>query len=311
MVREDETAFYHKVTAIAEAKYWERALSKVSKNDKRDRFKNDNPSFQIVNYLTGTGVDWGVLTNGREWRLYYRQGSSKAKESYQIDLVEILESEKDEPEQLEKFKYFWLFFRRDAFVKDAYGKTFLDRVREESTTYATEVEAELKKLVFERVFPDLAGGFVAAAYRRGETPGPRAVYEATLSFLYKILFLLYAEGKNLLPSQLEAYREYSLIGMTQEIATRIDRAATFSQAATGWYDKLLSLFHIVDRGDAVLQVPRYNGGLFHLASATNGGTESNENEFLQQTLQPILKTRVAQFEAKMAEIEAVRSQIAK
>lgn len=166
--------------------------------------------------------------------------------------MELLESEKYEPEQLEQFKYFWLFFRRDAFVKDAYGKTFLDRVREGSTTYVTEVEAELKKLVFERVFPDLAGGFVAAAHRRGETPGPRAVYEATLSFLYKILFLLYAEGKNLLPSQLEAYREYSLIGMTQEIATRIDRAATFSQAATGWYDKLLSLFHIVDRGDAAV-----------------------------------------------------------
>lgn len=40
-----------------------------------------------------TGVDWGILTNGREWRLYYRQASSTATEFYPIDLVELLESE--------------------------------------------------------------------------------------------------------------------------------------------------------------------------------------------------------------------------
>ena len=61
----NETAFYGRVLVIAEAKYWERPLSKVSANDKRDIFKNENPSFQISSYLTGTGVDWGILTNGR------------------------------------------------------------------------------------------------------------------------------------------------------------------------------------------------------------------------------------------------------
>jgi len=279
----DEAAFYHKVSAIAEAKYWERSLSKVSKNDKRDILKNENPSFQIVNYLTGTGVDWGILTNGREWRLYYRHASSRAKESYQIDLVDILESDKTEEQKRDAFKYFWLFFRRDAFVKDAYGNTFLDRVREGSNTYATQVESELKKRVFDRVFPDLAGGFVTSVVRGGNTPDPQFIYEATLSFLYKILFLLYAEGKNLLPSQFEAYREYGLIGMTQAIAERLDRGSTFSQTATGWYNKLLDLFQIVDRGDAALQVPRYNGGLFHFQLTDDRHRDDYpENYFLQQ-----------------------------
>ncbi|MFM9158854.1 MAG: restriction endonuclease, partial [Dolichospermum sp.] len=76
----NETAFYNQVLAIAEAKYWERQLSKVSANDQRDIFKNENPSFQISSYLTGTNVDWGILTNGREWRLYYRLASSTATE---------------------------------------------------------------------------------------------------------------------------------------------------------------------------------------------------------------------------------------
>ena len=207
--------------------------------------------------MTGTGVDWGILTNGREWRLYYRQASSTATEFYPIDLGELLETE-----DLEKFKYFWLFFRRAAFEKDSYNKNFLERVREGSTTYATQVGNELKTLVFEQIFPDLAGGFVADAMRRGKTGEPKQVYAATLSFLYKLLFLLYAEARNLLPIT-TAYRDYSLIKITQEIAESIDKQRTLSQTSTKIYKSLLGLFEIVDRGDPALEVPRYNGGLFH------------------------------------------------
>jgi len=253
----NETAFYGRVLVIAEAKYWERPLSKVSANDKRDIFKNENPSFQISSYLTGTNVDWGILTNGREWRLYYRQASSTATEFYPIDLVELLETE-----DLERFKYFWLFFRSAAFIKDSYNKNFLERVRDGSTTYATQVGNELKTLVFEQIFPDLAGGFVADAIRRGKTGEPKQVYAATLSFLYKLLFLLYAEARNLLPIT-TAYRDYSLIKITQEIAESIDKQRTLSQTSTKIYKSLLGLFEIVDRGDSALEVPRYNGGLFH------------------------------------------------
>ncbi len=256
-LQEDETAFYRRVIAIAEAKYWSRPLSKVSANDNRDIYKNENPSFQIASYLKGTGVDWGILTNGREWRLYYRPASSTATEFYQVDVVELLEAG-----DLEQFKYFWLFFRQAAFVKDTQGRNFLERVRFGSTTYATRVGDELKTLVFDQVFPQLAGGFVADATLRGEPVTPEQVYEATLSLLYKLLFLLYAEARNLLPIDGD-YRDYSLIKVTQEIAAGIERQNQWSQTSTAIYDKLLSLFQIIDRGDAGLGVPRYNGGLFH------------------------------------------------
>lgn len=61
----DETAFYGRLLAIAKAKYWERLLTQLQADATRGDFDNRNPSFQIVNYLIGTGVDWGVLTNGR------------------------------------------------------------------------------------------------------------------------------------------------------------------------------------------------------------------------------------------------------
>ncbi len=297
-LQENETAFYNRVVAIAEAKYWERPLSKVSANDKRDIYKNENPSFQIASYLTGTGVDWGILTNGKEWRLYYRQASSTATEFYPVDLVELLENQ-----DLEKFKYFWLFFRKEALVKDTQGRNFLERVREGSTTYATRVGNELKALVFDRVFPNLAGGFVSDAHRRGETVTPAQVYEATLSFLYKLLFLLYAEARNLLPIEGD-YRDRSLIKLTQEVAQIIDKKKKLSQTSTGMYDKLLSLFQIVDHGDARLGVPRYNGGLFHFDFSEEANKiDYRSNHFLSQfkitdaILAPVLD-KLARFEGQ-------------
>jgi hypothetical protein len=297
-LQNDEPAFYARVKAIAEAKYWERPLSKVSANDQRDVYKNENPSFQISSYLIGTGVDWGILTNGREWRLYYRQASSTATEFYPVDLVDLLESG-----DLEQFKYFWLFFRQEALVKDPQGRNFLERVREGSTTYATRVGNELKALVFDRVFPGLAGGFVADATRRGETVTPEQVYEATLAFLYKLLFLLYAEARNLLPIDRD-YREYSLIKMTQEVAQGMVQQKKLSQTSTGLYDRLLSLFQIIDRGDPGLAVPRYNGGLFHFDfSQPSDRAEYRANHFLSRfkvsdaVLAPVLD-QLARFEGQ-------------
>jgi Eco57I restriction-modification methylase/TaqI-like C-terminal specificity domain len=297
-VQNDESAFYGRVRAIAEAKYWKRPLSKVSADDKRDIYKNTNPSFQISSYLTGTGVDWGILTNGCEWRLYYRQASSTATEFYQVDLVELLDAA-----DLEQFKYFWLFFRQAAFIKDPQGHNFLERVREGSTTYATRVGSELKALVFDRVFPGLAGGFVTDAVRRKVQVTADQVHEATLSFLYKLLFLLYAEARNLLPIDRD-YRDYSLIKMTQEVAKGVERQKSLSQTSTGMYDRLLSLFQIVDRGDAGLGVPRYNGGLFHFDfSAASDQEEYRANHFLfrfklsDAVLAPVLD-KLARFEGQ-------------
>ena len=35
-----------------------------------DPFTNKNPSYQIAFYLQHSGVAWGILTNGRLWRLF-------------------------------------------------------------------------------------------------------------------------------------------------------------------------------------------------------------------------------------------------
>jgi type I restriction-modification system DNA methylase subunit len=277
-LRGNEPAFYARALAVADAKYWERPLSELRRDDARDEFRNTNPSFQIVNYLTGTGVDWGILTNGRTWRLYYRQASSTAHEFYEVDLLEALSPPSVPParegEEYEAFKRFWLFFRREAFTPDAQGNTFLDRVRMGSDTYARVIGDRLKDLVFGEVFPLLAGGF--AAYRHTELgedatseTARQEIYQATLSLLYKLLFLLYAEARDLLPVVNAGYQQKSITRMARGVARRMDRQEPLGTTSTELYDRLLDLFRVIDRGDRGLALPRYNGGLFSARNRAN------------------------------------------
>jgi hypothetical protein len=56
--------------AVGDAKYWERPLDVPLKKGS-DAFTNKNPSFQIAFYMQHGGTEWGILTNGRVWRLYH------------------------------------------------------------------------------------------------------------------------------------------------------------------------------------------------------------------------------------------------
>ena len=260
--KDDLSAFYRHTLAIAEAKYWDRPLDKASPGDTRDTTSHDNPSFQVVDYLVGTGVPWGILTNGRVWRLYYERARGRATTFYEVDLVDLLES--GDPAA---FRYFYLFFRKDALTPDSGGRCFLDRVLEQSARYTTAVQDSLKKVVFDQVMPLLAKGFLA--WRRdergiaAETPETlEDIYRATLTLLYRLLFLLYAEARDLLPVNEPGYYRCSLTQLKSEIAQDLDNRVPYSVHNSEFWGKLNALFHMVNRGAPDIDVPTYNGDLF-------------------------------------------------
>jgi len=287
----DDDAFYGRAAAIAEAKYWGRPLSATDAGGRNTWKAESNPSHQMVSYLVGTRCPWGILTNGRAWRLYSREVSSTASEFYEVDLGLVFDNflplalqergargevAGPTPDQLADFKRWWLFFRRDAFLPDARGRSFVQQVREGSASYAKRVSDKLKGLVFAEVMPEIANGFIA--YRREqlgireETDASlREIYAAGLSLLYKLLFVLYAEARDLLPMRSTGYREQSVTALAEWAAARFDAHSPFSETtfATPRYDALLALFRRIDRGDPSLGIPRYDGGLFSAASPEN------------------------------------------
>ncbi len=234
----NDDAFYGRAAAIAEAKYWGRPLSQQDSSGRNTWKAESNPSHQMVSYLVGTRCPWGILTNGQVWRLYSREVSSTASEFYEVDLGLVFDFLAPDggstPEQLADFKRWWLFFRRDAFLPDSHGRSFVQRVREGSATYAKRVSDKLKELVFAEVMPEIANGFIA--YRREqlgireETDASlREIYAAGLSLLYKLLFVLYAEARDLLPMRSTGYREQSVTALAEWAAARFDARFAFQR----------------------------------------------------------------------------------
>ncbi|GFP20771.1 hypothetical protein HKBW3S03_02278, partial [Candidatus Hakubella thermalkaliphila] len=101
--------YFKKALCLGEAKRWGRPLDKKLKTE-ADPSEIQNPSLQMSRYLWLTGVKWGILTDGRYWRLYERETSKRLDIFYEIDLENLIKSGSEDD-----FQYFYLFFPRYAF----------------------------------------------------------------------------------------------------------------------------------------------------------------------------------------------------
>ncbi len=277
--RREDGDFYADALAVGDAKYWDRPLDTRGEGESERDF--GNPSYQIHVYLDSTGLDWGILTNGRKWRLYYGPTSHKLDSYYEIDLPALLS------EGVDAFKYFYLFFRREAFVSDSSGTAFLDRVREQSNTFAQELGEDVQENIYEAI-PLLAEGFLSGSDL--DSTDLEAIHDASLTYLYRLIFVLYAEseGRELLETDNRIYsRDYSLNTIKREVADELDGASPrYTDWQTQLWDRLNDLFALIDRGSEAQRIPReelyvpaYNGGLF---STEPGPGDRPEASFLQE-----------------------------
>lgn len=249
--------YFGNAIAIGEVKRWGRPLDRKLKGED-DRFEVYTPSLQMEMYLWRTGVKWGILTDGRFWRIYERNTSSKLDIYYEVDLIKILENR-----DLESFKYFYLFFRKDAFPN------FLNKVYEESIDYAKAVSKDLKSNVYKAI-RILANGFLKTPGNNLTIDNLREIHNSSLIFLYRLLFIFYAESRGLLPLQKSMYREsYSLYSIKKGIAKKIDSNESIPLHKT-YCGRIKDLFELINNGSESFGiskdeffVPSYNGSLFN------------------------------------------------
>lgn len=271
---------------------------------------DENPGACVVTALDEGVADWIIMTNGRQWRLYSRHAHSRATNFYEVDLAEAMVASGD-TDPNEAFRYWWLFFRAAAFApvgvqalaspeKPPKGGTptcWLDAIAEGSREYAKQLGERLKQRIFETIFPHLAQGFLEDRKRRLGIKRPPTddelhdTYEATLTLLYRLLFLLFAESRDLLPIREAPYRAASLTKIKEEIAERAGIAETeveirlekaYSATETAIFERLLRLCAAMDRGDPSLNVPIYNGGLFITRPDDSDAREQRIARFLTE-----------------------------
>ena len=259
-------AIFGRTTTVLEAKSFGHPLDRVSKRETPGLF----PSQQIQDYLRnakdGTGnryFNWAILTNGVEWRLYCEQAAIDA--CFSFHLVNDTEFC-----SLEDFRLFLALFRHDAFELNAERRCRLDALKEESIHLQATLELKLRKRIFD-VLEDLANGFRAHPANGIKEENYDELYQNSLIFLYRLLFILYAESRSLLPVRSfgagsnKTYREnYSLFRLVNQLR---DARKFTDDAFEDLYEQLLKVFHLIngDRPDQnrACRVTRYNGGLFN------------------------------------------------
>ena len=256
--------------AVVESKRWRRPLDRRSGR----RGEETAPSTQMLRYLrrvddlTTGKLRWGILTNGARWRLYYQGVRSVSEQFFEVDLAVLLDlpGHNDglfaltEADRHHWLKVFVLVFRREAFLAGPTDpRTFHQRAIEEGRFYEERVAANLSALVFEQVFPALARAIAAAVT---EAPLPE-VREAALILLYRLLFIFYAEDRDLLPVRNTRYDDYALREKVRgDVGRRKDSDDVFSASAARYWSAIDDLCRAIDQGDTSIGLPPYNGGLF-------------------------------------------------
>ncbi len=221
-----EALLESKAFAVGDAKSWNRPLDIAMKAEGKDRdlLTNKNPSYQIAFYILHSGLEWGILTNGRLWRLYHKSTAHRLDHYYEVDLPALLASKKSTKEKAEEFLYFYAFFRRDTFEQHPLS---VATILKESIDYAQGISEQLKKQVYEAL-RYIAQGFLdyPTNHLSPDTPETlKSIYDNSLILLYRLLFILYAEARNLLPiDESDVYaKNYSLRSVTQAIARDLKR----------------------------------------------------------------------------------------
>jgi len=205
--------------------------------------------------VLSSDVTWGILCNGKQVRLLRKYYHEYTRGYIEFDLENILadrnfsefrlmfmlvhasrfRSRKDKPMLME------VFFERSRSTGIKIGEKLRDNFKEALELLGNDLLSESKKRRLEN-----------------EPEKVEALYAEMLRYFYRIMFILYAEQRGMLPGAGTLYgREYSITRL-RSMAERPIHA----DADVDLWRGLQKTFEIVEKGCEPLGVAAYNGDLF-------------------------------------------------
>jgi hypothetical protein len=256
-------------------------MQPLDRSNKSNAVHDRAPSTQMLRYLSRVDVQsegkmqWGILTNGKLWRLYYTKAKSRSEDYCEIDLADLVEFPSisnglftpDTNHHQYILKLFYVLFSPNSFLPTAEeGLSFHEYSLNEGRKWESRVTEKLSETVFQHIYPTLILSIIKYDPQKPTTLTQNyldEVQHAALILLYRLLFVLYAEDRELLPIHDPKYQDYGLQKkIRQDIQQKIDQGSIFSAHRHGYYHNLQELFRSIDKGDPSLNLPPYNGGLF-------------------------------------------------
>ncbi len=224
-----------------------------------ERFQGTSPVSEGLALADKEGLPWVVLTRGRQIRLYAARADTgvgrkgRAETFVEVNLALLPE---------DNAGFLPLLFGEKALSEGGSIEDILER----SSDFAAELATRLRERIYYDTVPILA---TAVAARLGDASNLgdtdlEAAYEQTLVILFRLLFVAYAEDKDLLPYRTNSkYADHSLKHLSRRLAEdRRKSTQVFDETATDLWEDVRQLWRAVDSGNKGWGVPPYDGGLF-------------------------------------------------
>jgi hypothetical protein len=256
------------------------------------KFGNLSPVSYALYKADKENLDWVVVVQGDDRLRLYPTSSDKGvgRRGRSETYVELQTSVLPQ----DRLGYLTLLFSADALQKDG----SVDKLLQDSKRFASSLADRLRDRIYNDVVPMLAQAAVQARNLTNPTAEQLDLtYRMALTILFRLLFVAYAEDRDLLPYRhSEAYRRRSLKQKAQELAEQA-RALTPPTPGTSHWDEVVRIWTAIERGDQELSVPPYNGGLFtRNESVSKAGAALAQirlpNELFEPALQKLLLSDV-------------------
>lgn len=225
------------------------------------------PSAKFDRLLRHAGVAIGLLSNGTHVRLLYApHGASTGALTFPIGAM----ARADGRPILDAFVMLLHRTRWWSVAPEHQLPALLAASREAqgrvTRALADQVLEALHVLLagFESAHGGATDGALAAAYRDPDL-GPDHVYAGLLTFLLRLVFVLYAEDNDLLPVDDDLYAEHlSVLALYEELATDAGAYPDAMARRYGAYGRLLALYRAIYFGvsHGSLRMPPRHGELF-------------------------------------------------
>lgn len=243
--REDDALMIHTVSP-------HQLLDESSPKDRNDR--NPHDSLQLYLNLTKKELNWGLMTNGVLLRLLRKFHHTYTRGYIEFDLENIFYER-----NFTDFRTLYRLAHASRFRKQN-GTIPIEQFYEESVAAGVRIGEDLRENVKKAI--ELLGNGLLNQKTREELSQDedqtRIYYQELLRIIYRILFIMFAEQRGMLPMHNSLYaEEYSIARLREKSESRILGDTHFDL----WYG-LKATFTLISEGSEELGVFGYNGELF-------------------------------------------------
>ena len=186
---------------------------------------------QAYRYAINFPCDWIIVTSMRETRLYHKGSNQQTYERFETVRLA------SDPVLLRRF----VFLLGAARVVPEAGECHLYSLLHASTSVGRRLTND-----FYAIYAQLRQKVFAGLREENPSVAPQEILRCTQKLLDRVLFCAFCEDRHLLPSD--------------TIQSAFSHSDPYNPKPI--WENFLGLFRAVDRGNAGLQIPAYNGGLF-------------------------------------------------